>query len=70
MKQRPLKPRQYFLKLVDTPEGNIDYSESPLTTKADWENAEVLFPVTRQELEAVKQFIQERRQERVDAAPP
>lgn len=66
MKQHPLKPRQYFSKLVDVPEADIDYSDNPPTAKADWDDAEVLFPVSAEELDAIKRFIRERRLERAD----
>jgi hypothetical protein len=44
MRRRPDKPREYFLKLLDTPEEKIDYSEIGQPTGADWEDAEVLLP--------------------------
>jgi hypothetical protein len=62
MNTRPDKPKGYFSKLLDTPEDEIDYSEIPPTTKTDWENAEVLFPVTFEEFRAIKQFIRKRRE--------
>jgi hypothetical protein len=52
--------------LVDAPAADIDYSDNPPTSKADWEDAEVLFPVSAEELEAIKRFIRERRLERAD----
>jgi hypothetical protein len=67
VKQHPLKPREYFAKLLDARDAQIDYSDIRPTTKADWEDAEVLFPVTAEELEAIKQFIRERRRDRADA---
>ena len=57
------KPREYFAKLLDLPEDEIDYSEIPRTTSADWENAEVLLPVTAEEFRAIRRFIRERRAE-------
>jgi hypothetical protein len=44
-------------------EEQIDYSDIPPTTAADWENAEVLLPVTAEEFRAVKQFILRLREE-------
>jgi hypothetical protein len=49
--------------LLDIPEEKIDYSEIPLTTRADWEDAEVLLPVSTEEFRAIKEFIGERRQQ-------
>ena len=63
------KPREYFAAILDVPEEAIDYSEIPPTTAADWEDAEVLLPVTREEFNAIKQFIRARRQ-RGSEAPP
>jgi hypothetical protein len=51
------KPREYFSKLLDVPEGEIDYREIPATTAADWNDAEVLFPVTQNEFHAIERFI-------------
>lgn len=59
---RPDKPKEYFSKLLDTPEDQIDYREIPATKAADWENAEVLLPVTAEEFRAIEQFIRARRQ--------
>lgn len=61
MSTREDKPREYFAKLVDLPEREIDYSEIPPTTRADWEQAEVLLPVTAEEFRAVKEFVDDRR---------
>jgi hypothetical protein len=61
MTTREDKPREYFAKLLDIPEDEIDYSEVPGTATADWEEAEVLFPVTAEEFQAIKRFIRERR---------
>jgi hypothetical protein len=49
MNTRPDKPKDYFSKLLDMPENEIDYSEIPLTSKADWAGAEVLLPITMEE---------------------
>jgi hypothetical protein len=68
MNTRPDKPREYFAKLLDIPEDAIDYAEIPPTTTADWQNAELLLPVTREEFNAIKQFIRARRQ-RASQAP-
>ena len=56
------KPREYFAKLLNVPEEKIDYSEIPATTPADWEDAEVLLPVSAEEFKAIQEFIQHRRQ--------
>ena len=63
MNSRPDKPREYFARLLDVEEDEIDYSEIPATEAADWEDAEVLMPVSAEEFRAVKQFIWRRRQE-------
>jgi len=69
MNTRPDKPKDYFAKLLDIAENEIDYSEIPPTTKADWAAAEVLLPVTAEEFRAIGEFIRERRQRGSDAAP-
>src|SRR5690349_4599260 len=61
MNERPVKPKQYFGKLLSIPEDKIDYTDSPPTTSADWEDAEVLLPVTPDEFRAIKKFIRDRR---------
>lgn len=63
MKPRAVKPREYFAKLLDTPEGEIDYSEIPATAATDWQDAEVLFPVTPEEFQVIKEFVQRRREQ-------
>jgi hypothetical protein len=68
MKTREDRPRQYFRRLFDRPEDEIDYGEIPLTTRADWEDAEVLLPVNMEEFRAIKEFINERRQRAAAAA--
>jgi hypothetical protein len=68
MATRPDKPKEYFAKLLDVPEEKIDYSDIPSTTTIDWENAEVLLPVTPEEFRAIKQFIRARR-EQISAGP-
>ena len=68
MSTRPDKPREYFAKLLGIPDEEIDYSEVPPTTRADWENAEVLLPVTAEEFKAIKEFIRDRRQRSAAAA--
>jgi len=60
---RPDKPKEYFAKLLDIPEEKIDYGEIPSTAAIDWENAEVLLPVTPEEFRAIKQFIRVRREQ-------
>ena len=62
MNTRRDKPREYFAKLLNVPEEKIDYSEIPATTPADWEDAEVLLPVSAEEFKAIQEFIQRRRQ--------
>jgi hypothetical protein len=62
MATRTDKPKEYFAKLLDIPEDKIDYSDIPSTTAIDWENAEVLLPVTPEEFRAIKQFIRARRE--------
>ena len=69
MSSRPDKPKAYFSKLLDVPDDAIDYSEIPPTTRADWEDAEVLFPVTYEEFEAIKRFIRDRRSGQVHHQP-
>ena len=61
MSTRPDKPKEYFAKLLEIPEEEIDYSEIPATTAAEWEDAEVLLPVTPEEFRAIKDFIRRRR---------
>jgi hypothetical protein len=62
MSTRPDKPKEYFATLLNTPEDKIDYSEIPATSRADWEDAEVLFPVTPDEFREIKKFILTRRE--------
>jgi hypothetical protein len=62
MTTREDKPREYFAKLLDIAEDKIDYSEVPRTASADWDEAEVLLPVTAEEFQAIKRFIRERRE--------
>jgi hypothetical protein len=61
MRTREDKPKEYFSKLLDLPEDKIDYSEIPRTSRTDWEDAEVLFPVTADEFQAIKKFVQDLR---------
>ena len=63
MSGRPAKPKEYFTKLLAIPEDQIDYTDSPPTTRADWEDAEVLFPMTAEEFRDVKRRILDRRRE-------
>ena len=63
MSGRPAKPKEYFTKLLAIPEDQIDYTDSPPTTRADWEDAEVLFPMTAEEFRDVKRRILDRRLE-------
>jgi len=62
MNTRRDKPREYVAKLLNVPEEKIDYSEIPATTPADWEDVEVLLPVSAEEFKAIQEFIQHRRQ--------
>jgi hypothetical protein len=62
MTSRPDKPREYFARLLDLPDEAIDYSEIPATDAADWQDAEVLLPVTQEEFRAIKEFLQTLRQ--------
>jgi hypothetical protein len=62
------KPREYFAKLLNIPEEKIDYSEIPATSRADWEDAEVLLPVSAEEFKAIQEFIVNRRQRKVSTA--
>ena len=68
MNTRPDKPKEYFATLLDTPDEEIDYSQIPATTVADWEHAEILLPVTAEEFRAIKQFVLCLRDK--DADPP
>jgi len=68
MSTRPDRPREYFAKLLDQRDEDIDYSEIPATTAADWQDAEVLLPVTAEEFREIKEFVQRRRQRSGDAA--
>ena len=68
MATRPDKPRDYFSKLLDVVEEEIDYSDIPATSTGDWASAEVLLPVTREEFQAIKRFISARRA-RGESAP-
>ncbi len=69
MSTRPIKPEEYFRKLLDIPEDQIDYTDSPPTTTADWEDAEILFPVTPEEFQAIKKFILTRRGKAQPSSP-
>ena len=68
MNTREDKPREYFSKLLDVPKDKIDYSEIPPTTRADWETAEVLLPVSAEEFRAIREFIRDRRSQAADPA--
>ena len=61
MSTRADKPKEYFARLLDTVEAEIDYSDIPPTTAADWKDAEILLPVTAEEFQEVKRFIRRRR---------
>jgi hypothetical protein len=51
------KPKEYFIKLLELRDEKIDYSEIPPTTVVDWQDAEVLLPVTAEEFRAIKLFV-------------
>jgi predicted transcriptional regulator len=61
MRTRADKPASYFAKLLETSEEEIDYSDIPATTPADWKDAEVLLPVTAAEFGEITQFIRSKR---------
>ena len=61
---------RYFAKLLRTREEDIDYSDIPPTTRVDWEDAEVLLPVSEEEFRAIKQFISDRRRRESSAPAP
>ncbi len=61
MATKPTKPRSYFAKFLATKDEAIDYSESPPTTSADWENAEILLPVDRKTFKEVEAKLKRRR---------
>ena len=63
MNTRADRPREYFGKLLDLADEEIDYSEIPPTSRADWRDAEVLLPVTVEEFRAIKDFIDRRRRQ-------
>jgi hypothetical protein len=64
MATRADKPRAYFSRLLDQPEGEIDYSEIPPTTATDWRDAEVLLPVTAEEFQEIKKLLLHSRKRR------
>ncbi|HVC50382.1 MAG TPA: hypothetical protein VND87_00005 [Stellaceae bacterium] len=70
MSTRSDRPRAYFARLLDQPDDQIDYSEIPATTAADWQDAEVLLPVTPEEFRAIKRFVEARRRQEDTAARP
>jgi hypothetical protein len=70
MSTRPVKPKEYFRRLLDIPEDQIDYTDSPPTTAADWEDAEVLLSVTPAEFRAIKKFILTQREQGSGASHP
>ena len=61
---RPDKPKEYFAKLLDVTDEQIDYSEVSSTIVADWENAEVLLPVTAEEFQTIRRFVRRREHNR------
>jgi hypothetical protein len=69
MTTRPINPKEYFHKLLDIRDDDIDYADSPPTTAADWEGAEVLLPVTAEEFRAITEFILARRQQNSEDQP-
>ena len=68
MSTRADKPREYFARLLSIPDEEIDYREIPPTTRAEWEDAEILLPVTAEEFRAIKRFIHTRRERASGAA--
>ena len=70
MSTRPDRPREYFAKLLDQRDEDIDYSEIPATTAGDWRDAEILLPVTAEEFRAIKEFVLSRRRHGADCAHP
>jgi hypothetical protein len=70
MNTRADKPRDYFATLLDQRDEDIDYSEIPATTRADWQDAEILLPVTAEEFRAIKEFVQNRRRRDGDTGHP
>jgi len=68
MSIRPDKPKEYFVRLLDIPEEKIDYNAIPPTTRADWQDAEVLLPVSVEEFQAIKEFLRNRRRRKADTA--
>jgi hypothetical protein len=67
MNTRPVKQKEYFAKLLDIPVEEIDYSDIPPTTAADWQNVEVLLPITVEEFKAIKKFVRRRHALSADA---
>jgi len=65
MNARDDKPKEYFSKLLDLPDTDIDYREVPATTKSDWQDAEILLPVTEQEFRAIENFVRTHRKKSV-----
>jgi hypothetical protein len=59
---RPDRSREYFAKLLNQRDDDIDYAEISATTVADWQDAEVLLPVTAEEFRAIKECVRNRRQ--------
>ena len=69
MNTRKDKPKEYFVKLLNIPEIEVDYRETPATSPANWEDAEVLLPVSLEEFRAIQEFIQDRRRrQKINAA--
>ena len=68
MSTRADKPRDYFARLLDQRDEDIDYAEIPATSRADWQDAEVLLPVTAEEFRAIKEFVQNRRRRAGDTS--
>lgn len=68
MSTRKDKPKEYFTELLNIAENEIDYRDSPATSRADWEDAEVLLPVSPEEFRAIREFLRERRRRDIDIA--
>jgi hypothetical protein len=70
MNTQPHQPPEYFTKLLDQRDEDIDYAEIPATTRADWEDAEVLLPVTADEFRAIREFVRNRREREGNTSHP
>jgi hypothetical protein len=55
------KLKAFLDEISVLPEAAVDYANAPKTTAEDWKDAEVLFPVSRDEFKAIEQFLAARR---------